>query len=176
MANKKISDLTDYTPPLDADIIPIVDIANGITKKVTLANLKAALAGYALQVCNLLHSPADATTYYIGTQVGVTPTTTQGLRRIYIPKAGTIKAVQIATFVSGTLGTAEAATWSIRLNNSGDTQISNAVLYTATVQTFSNSALSIAVVAGDYIEIKILTPTWVTNPTSVVHSVTIYIE
>ncbi len=41
MADQKISSLTGYTPPLDADVLPIVDTANTTTKKVTWANLKA---------------------------------------------------------------------------------------------------------------------------------------
>ena len=39
MANSKISDLTAYTTPLSADVVPIVDTANVVTKKVTIANL-----------------------------------------------------------------------------------------------------------------------------------------
>lgn len=46
MADLKISQLTNYTPPLDADIIPIVDTANTTTKKVTWANIKATLKTY----------------------------------------------------------------------------------------------------------------------------------
>lgn len=39
MADLKISQLTNYTTPLDADELPIVDKANVITKKITYANL-----------------------------------------------------------------------------------------------------------------------------------------
>jgi hypothetical protein len=46
MANKKISELTNYTPPVDTDIFPIVDITTSTTKKVTWANIKAALSTY----------------------------------------------------------------------------------------------------------------------------------
>ena len=41
MADAKISALTNYTTPLDADVLPIVDTANGITKKITYPNLMA---------------------------------------------------------------------------------------------------------------------------------------
>lgn len=44
--DKKISELTNYTPPLDADVIPIVDVLNSITKKLTWANIKATLKTY----------------------------------------------------------------------------------------------------------------------------------
>lgn len=46
MANKKISELTNYTPPVDTDIFPLVDITTSTTKKVTWANIKAALSTY----------------------------------------------------------------------------------------------------------------------------------
>lgn len=46
MADSKISALTNYTPPLDSDILPIVDVANSTTKKVTWANIKATLKTY----------------------------------------------------------------------------------------------------------------------------------
>lgn len=39
MADSKISQLASYTTPLSADVVPIVDTANTITKKVTIANL-----------------------------------------------------------------------------------------------------------------------------------------
>lgn len=46
MANKKISELTNYTPPVDTDIFPLVDITTSTTKKLTWANIKAALSTY----------------------------------------------------------------------------------------------------------------------------------
>lgn len=46
MADEKISQLTSYTPPLDADVVPIVDTATNTTKKVTWANIKATLKTY----------------------------------------------------------------------------------------------------------------------------------
>lgn len=46
MADSKISALTSYTTPLDADVVPVVDTANTTTKKTTWANLKATLKTY----------------------------------------------------------------------------------------------------------------------------------
>lgn len=44
MADAKISALTAYTTPLDADLLAVVDTANTTTKKTTWANIKATLA------------------------------------------------------------------------------------------------------------------------------------
>ena len=46
MPDTKISNLTNYTTPLDADVIPVSDIANTVTKKVTWANIKATLLAF----------------------------------------------------------------------------------------------------------------------------------
>lgn len=46
MADSKISALTSYSTPLDADVLPVVDTANTTTKKLTWANLKATLKTY----------------------------------------------------------------------------------------------------------------------------------
>lgn len=39
MADAKITDLTAYTTPIGTDVLPIVDITNGVTKKIDLDNL-----------------------------------------------------------------------------------------------------------------------------------------
>ena len=54
-----------------------------------------------------------------------------------------------------------------RLNDTTDTTVSAAVTNTVLVSAFNGTGLSIAVTAGDYFEIKWVTPTWTTNPTSV---------
>ena len=46
MADQKISQLTNYATPLNADEMPIVDTLNTTTKKVTWLNIKATLKAY----------------------------------------------------------------------------------------------------------------------------------
>lgn len=46
MATIKISSLTAYTTPLDADFVAVVDTANVTTKKTSWANIKATLKAY----------------------------------------------------------------------------------------------------------------------------------
>ena len=78
--------------------------------------------------------------------------------------------------VKCTAGTAESFTYSLRLNNTTDYTITNSATLAAVSQQFSNGTMSIAVVAGDYVELKMACPTWATNPTLVYNSFTIYIE
>jgi hypothetical protein len=54
--DEKISALTGYTTPLDADVLPVVDTANTTTKKTTWANIKATLKTY----LDTLYQPLDS--------------------------------------------------------------------------------------------------------------------
>jgi len=102
------------------------------------------------------------------------PTTSANISKVYIRKAGTIKIAQIYCY-SGTAGTAEAWSLYIRKNNSADTLIAT-LSVAASERLFTNSALSIAVAAGDYIEIKGIQPGWSTNPLTTIYGGYIYIE
>jgi hypothetical protein len=129
--------------------------------------------GYTLSVQALTSSPVDAATVYFG-QLPKAPVGSAGISRVYIRKAGTIKIANILAY-SGTAGTGEAWSLYIRLNNATDTLIAT-LLLTTNERTFVNAALSIAVVAGDYIEIKGVQPTWVTNPLTTIYGGYVYVE
>ncbi len=132
--------------------------------------------GYVLTAWHSALSPADSTTYYWGGSfsggVGSTPVRNQ----MYIPKAGTIKRVDLRwNYTDGTAGF--NTTVSLRLNNTTDTVLTSTLDLSAFPTVVNATGLSIAVVAGDYIELKYITPAWApTNPTSVVCYATIYIE
>jgi hypothetical protein len=102
------------------------------------------------------------------------PITTANVSKIYIRKAGTIKIAEIYCY-SGTAGTAEAWSLYIRKNNTTDTLIQTLSVNTSE-RVFTNSALSIAVAAGDYVEIKSVNPTWATNPLTCIFGGYIYVE
>lgn len=122
--------------------------------------------GYCLQFSGGQFNPNDATTYYFG----INPQSsgvTDGVNRIYIPRAGTITACYLVFDNSGTLGTTETSTLSIRLNNTTDYTVSSSVANNVRPTVYNNTALNIAVAAGDYIELKWACPTWSTNPTQV---------
>lgn len=146
------------------------------TAQQTALNLKVNLTqpyGYTVDFQGLTSSPVDGQTIFIG-NVPRAPTTTAATSQIFIRKAGTIKVAEVYCF-SGTAGTNEAWSANVRLNNTTDTLIQT-VSTSATVRTFTNSALSIAVAAGDYVEIKFVNPTWATNPLTTVFAGYLYIE
>lgn len=130
-------------------------------------------AGYSINVQALTSSPVDAQTIYFG-MLPKAPTTTANISKIYIRQAGTIKRAEIYCY-SGTAGTNEAWVMNIRLNNTTDTQIASVAVAT-NERVFSNTGLSIAVNAGDYVEIKAVNPTWVTNPLTTIIGGYLYIE
>lgn len=129
--------------------------------------------GYAINVQALTSSPADGATVYFGT-LPKAPVSAAGTSKVYIRKAGTIKIAEIYCY-SGTAGSNESWSLYIRKNNSADTLIATLSL-SASERVFSNAALSIAVAAGDYIEIKGVQPTWGTNPLTTIYGGYIYIE
>ncbi len=123
-------------------------------------------------------SPADSTTY------GIAPILTNWLNtsftfpifRIYIPNNCIIKSLNGNFNVHNTLATNENTTFQIRVNGTTITDVSTTVQMSATENPFSNSSLSISLVAGDYIEFLVLTPAWATNPTGVYLSFSMYAE
>jgi hypothetical protein len=166
MADLKITGLTANTAPVSTDLVPMVDDPGGspLTQKITIANLMLR-APFVLIGGSENDNPADGTTYYWGSKVGLAMSTAAAARRIYFPRACTITAVDLyATFTNGT---AETSTISLRLNNTTDTTVSSTVALNATPYHSLVTGLSIAVAAGDYFEFKWVTPTWATNPTGV---------
>lgn len=123
-------------------------------------------------------NPNDATTYYIGTLFGVDPGVTDGADGgFYIPKAGTLVAVYVHTAVVGTLGSSENVSYILRKNAATDIlTISSTVQLTAAAVDTSSTGNAIAVSAGDHVVLKMVCPNWVTNPTVVFISVTLYFE
>jgi hypothetical protein len=129
--------------------------------------------GYTLSVQALTSSPTDAQTIYFG-NLPKAPTTTANTSKVYIRRAGNIKIAEVYCY-SGTAGTNENWSMYIRKNNSTDTLIATLGVNT-NERVFSNTALNIAVAAGDYIEIKCINPTWATNPLTTIFGGYLYIE
>lgn len=163
MADTKISALTtDSTPDRAADYAPTYDASAIATKKVLLSNFGT----YVIPVNLHAVAPADSTTYYMSPfpalgGLPVDPTTV----KVRVARTGKIVAVYLDGLCA--TGSVESSTFSLRLNNTTDTTISSAVVFNATPYSFSNTALAIAVTAGDYINVKWVTPAWATNPTGI---------
>jgi hypothetical protein len=116
----------------------------------------------------------DSTTYYLpwGT---AWVTTLSTLNKLWIPKAGTITSCYGSAFVAAT-GSGENVTIAIRLNDTTNTNITTTSVWTTNDVAFSNNALSIAVAAGDFISIMVITPAFSSNPTLVGIGCTVFIS
>lgn len=122
-------------------------------------------------------SPADATTYIIGMAPGFDPTASDpAIFPAVMPRAGTVKVVHGQVVA---IGPASAGSCIVRIKNitAGTTEIVTSTLaMTGSLNVFNNTAMTLAFAAGDRLEITLLTPTWVTNPTGVFYSITVYVE
>lgn len=116
---------------------------------------------YCINVQALTSSPADAQTIYYG-MLPKAPTTTAAISRIYVRNATRINRAEIYTY-SGTAGTNESWSLYIRVNNTTDYLVQTLAASTSE-RIFSNTNLNISLSANDYFEIKMINPTWVTNP------------
>ena len=119
--------------------------------------------GYAINIEAASTNLAANSTYYFGIPV-LTVQALANLRRVYIPASGTITGGQIYMRASSSTSN-QTWTISIRLNNTTNTTFASTA-NTSQDKVFSATGLSIAVVAGDYIEITTTTPAWTTAPGS----------
>lgn len=123
--------------------------------------------GNIIYVMTAAGSPNDATVYYMGqgvfTFITLSTVTAMAAGRFFITKSGTINVVYGQ--ITCTPGSSELGTLSIRKNNTTDTNISTSVDLSNATVNFNTTSLGLSVVAGDYISLKFLSPTWATNPT-----------
>jgi len=120
-------------------------------------------------------SPADATTYYFGQSSNV-PTTTNTGNDNAVGFAFKVIGAIITTSNNTVQGTSESSTLSLR-NNTTATSTSMGSFTTnstssGTVYTVLSN-LNINVGASDEIAMQWLTPTWVTNPTTMLIRITL---
>jgi hypothetical protein len=119
------------------------------------------------------YNPTDAQTVYF--TIGAQPLNTADVSRVYFHTTGTITRAQIAWMCRGTAGSNENVSVYIRINNTTDYLVAT-IGSTATLKNFVNNSLSIAVTPSDYFEIKVVQPTWTTNPTAVYWGGTLLLE
>ena len=129
--------------------------------------------GYCLQSFGIAFDPADSLTYYSGQNFNVAPATTATYAGIKIPQKGRITKVCVQ-IVAGTIGTNENITVNIRINNT-TSYLVQTVGAASEFRNFVNYSMNVPVVEGDYIEIEMVSPIWVTNPLQIRTKGSIYI-
>ena len=129
---------------------------------------------YTVQIWSPAHNPVDGQTVYFGS--GAPATTTADIFSIPVPVTGTIIAIYLEAGVGGTLGTTESVSAYVRHNNTTDLTIATNLTLDAARQQKNSGALTQAVTAGDRIQLKIVHPTFVTNPTNVIYNAVVVIR
>lgn len=175
------TDINITITPKGAGVVVLgaaLPLASGGTAGTTAATARAnLLTKYTINFACANSTPvSDATTYYFGFPYDVSfLNTTPAIRQKIFPFSGIVRGAAISVTASSG-ATTETSTISIRINNTTDVTLSSAVTMDQTAQQFSVTGLTQTINAGDKIEIKLLTPTWVTNPTNVRISVDLYLE
>jgi hypothetical protein len=113
-------------------------------------------------------NPTDAQTVYWGGTSRIPLTTTGGVGRIYFPRAGRVTRVSVSWYATSAAGTSENISLYFRLNDTTDTLVAT-IGSTAAAKHFELDPASITVAKNDFFEMKVVYPTWVTNPTGVVY-------
>jgi hypothetical protein len=161
---------TDTAPNRTLDFAPTYDASAVATKKVALRDFGV----YVLNAECGTFSPADSSNYYFGAFGSLAPTGTAVTRAIYIQRAGIITGAYVAILNTGTAGTTEAAAFYLRKNNTTDTLLAS--MSTNAAFNVTSAAISVTMAVGDYLEIKVVTPAWATNPTNLNFRVQLLVE
>lgn len=121
----------------------------------------------------------SSSTYYLGSKAGLEPQTVATYAPLYITKSGVLDTAYIHwqdnVYGGGIAGSNENVSVYIRLNNTTDTLIAT-ISNVNSAKLFSNTGLTISVAQGDYIEIKLVTPAWVTSPVDIAVGGVLYIQ
>lgn len=165
----------------------ITDLGTAATKNVgTTSGTVCAgddnrIKGFTILNYSIAFSPADATTYYLGS-LGTLPVTSGGItsiaRRKYINVTGTITSAQVYIINGYTDASTETSTLYIRINDATDYTISTGIQFSSTSsgKVYNITGLSIPVTAGDYEVSKLVTATWATNPVQSHMEIVYYIQ
>lgn len=116
-----------------------------------------------------LPTPADATAYYMPACISTNPGTSSGFLKSVIPYEGTITDITLAVLVGATPGSSEAVTIELMVNNVSKATLTSSITFDQSANTWKTATytVSVPIVKGDLVEIKITTPTWATNPIGV---------
>lgn len=131
-----------------------------------------------LTICGFaITNPADATSYYFSEYTDAVPQTSQGIYKFQFNENLTVTRVLI-TVKHNTNPTNESVSFYLRASSTTDQTITTSMDMSTVgpfnTKVFVYSGLSLSVTSGTDYEIKMLTPTWATNPTSTTIRVKIY--
>jgi len=129
---------------------------------------------YTIPITFSSSDPGDLQTLYFG-MVGSPMMTTPGNFKIYFPTKGRITKIMLSTYSNLGAGTAEDISVYFRLNNTTEWLVQLVALATGT-REYINRNLNIPVTTADYGEMKMVCPTWGTNPTGMRGGGYIYVE
>jgi hypothetical protein len=144
----------------------------------TTFNSKAARDTFTLRFGVGPVSPFDNTTYYVG-EGTLTLSTVATLWDNKMAFACKLVGAQIMANNNLGTSTSEASTLYVRVNNTTDVLLSNAVVFTGappTSTSYTVTGLSQTINANDEITVKWVTPTWATNPTGAQLVLSLYFE
>lgn len=151
----------------------IYESSTQLWKNKTIASVLGAVPSYTLNFNFSAFSPADATTYYVGLNVA-SPFTTDTNIRLMALRNSTLKKVAITSRQSA--GSSENSSFALGVNGTYTTFSSVVKFDGIPYNQLLTTGLSINVVEGDVLTVRWITPTWVTNPTSVNCNITLYFE
>lgn len=117
-------------------------------------------------------SPAASSVLYFGFLT--VPSVTYDPVKIVIPIAGVIQRLDVKVNVAGILASAELVDFYARLNDTTD--VGPVSFTNDAAHTSGFAVVSQAVVAGDFIAAKIVTPAWSVSPTTVRYWMTVVIN
>jgi hypothetical protein len=132
-------------------------------------------AGEWIKLTSAILSPADSTAYLMPNMATLAPAASTGARVWKFTKSGTVLNVNVAVSQSAN-GSSENVTVYLRNNTTATDYLCGTFTMDGGVNanTFASYSVSIPINTTDLWAIKILTPAWVTNPTGVYFSVTIF--
>lgn len=143
----------------------------------TKAQIDAKNAGFTITFDPGSYStPTDNTTYYYGAFQSLGMTTGAALRQVVIPYNCTLVGWSVTERSTAT-PSGEASTLYVRINNTTDVSLTNALIFhapNAPISTYRGVGLTTNLTAGDKIEMKLLTATWATDATSIMLTTTLY--
>lgn len=130
---------------------------------------------FVLQFTSPSFTPINGTTYYFS---GISVTSTVNNKILTIPINCTLLGCNITTVSEGSC-TQEPVNIYLRVNNTTDILLTNTITFSTVGglnTNFYSMALSANLTAGDFYEIKAVSPTWATSPTNIIYTIQLYFK